>query len=257
MTHLLSNYGPLTRASLGALHIINLATRLDRWVACVNHVRQDLKWDIDMVRHEAVDARPWTHTQRVHEYDKSYLPYVDTAALSALRSGTRTTWQDLTPGAVGCSLSHLALYGLLVAHSGMQHAFICEDDAEWTGARPAHDVDALLAAMNGVPQDWDILLLGGKPIRTFAEYDTYYHVQFFWQMHAYVIRKEAAVKLLIGALPLTEPIDYFVSRRIAVAPLRVYMLKPFLFMQRLRQDEAVRQADSDINTGKPTTDRIT
>jgi GR25 family glycosyltransferase involved in LPS biosynthesis len=64
----------------------------------------------------------------------------------------------LTPGEAGCLASHLAVLGLVLERK-LPDALVFEDDVEFGGDAPYVFAHALAAGL--VPDDWDLLYLGG------------------------------------------------------------------------------------------------
>lgn len=98
---------------------------------------------------------------------------------------------ELTRGGVGCYLSHLTLYDLLLKDSSVEYYLIFEDDA-------AFDKDILQKItkyVNQAPKEWDLLNFGaiyekGNNIYPFRKYS------YFWGLNCYMINKKGASKML-------------------------------------------------------------
>ena len=60
--------------------------------------------------------------------------------------------RDLTRGEVGCYLSHVKAWNLMI-EQGLDKALICEDDIIWRS--DTHDIADNF--MKEVPDDWDII----------------------------------------------------------------------------------------------------
>lgn len=86
-------------------------------------------------------------------------------------------------------------------------ALVFEDDTD-----PTITSEQVDAALVGLPDDWDIVLLGvfGEP------YDparlSIRRVEWFFGAHAYVVRRRCAQKLLASALPMHVQLDSWLSR---------------------------------------------
>ena len=121
-----------------------------------------------------------------------------------------------SPGAVGCALSHIALWKRL-AESDAPAFVIFEDDADLTASPEAIEAVAHAALARG---DVDVLLLGYRfPLdtllarRTSPLDDTLALLEApkFYETHAYVITARAARVLLREALPVEMQIDAYMG----------------------------------------------
>lgn len=135
--------------------------------------------------------------------------------------GYREAHPDLTPGAVGCYLSHMRAWKA-VADSGKPYGLVFEDDA----AVPPKAWGRIQAAVDRVPRNWDILLLGwegsGNPMS-----GPVWRVDRFLRLHAYAISAKAAAQLVDTMLPISQQIDWELSSRIS-AGLQVFAVMPQL-----------------------------
>lgn len=144
------------------------------------------------------------------------------ARLEALaRTGTRAEHRDLTPGAVGCYLSHLRAWRR-VAGSGAPYAFVFEDDADIPGDTLAR-FERALAQVGGRP--WDVLLLGCDGEGESAGPDLT-RITRFLRLHAYAITPSAARRLCGEVLPIRQQVDWELSQRAGAGQLDVYAVKP-------------------------------
>lgn len=155
--------------------LINLEKNKDRLIHFRREYgRSDLR-SIPFERFDAVDGR------------KLILEDVVTPlALKEINEPYRTKHYQLSRGAVGCYLSHLALYERIAA-GDKPYALIFEDDVTF-------DEDILRSvnrALPDLPDDWDVLLLGCTCIKCDVQ-DVHYDVRRFFLMHAYVIKRDAA-----------------------------------------------------------------
>lgn len=146
------------------------------------------------------------------------------AALTRLdrmrESGVRQAHPDLTPGAVGCYLSHMRAWRQLL-DAGAPYAFVFEDDA----SLPRRTLSRFDAACRQIPRDWDVVLLGYDAISTPLGRHAC-EVSSFLRLHAYAISAAGARKLLGSMLPMSRQVDWEVSGRIKLGQLRVYGVVP-------------------------------
>lgn len=172
---------------------------------------------------------PLTVVQGVDGSRVSWEHYVAPDALAKLRNmvhtGYREDHPDLTPGAVGCYMSHLRAWDL-VADSGHPYAFIFEDDAH---VMP-HALSAFNQARARIPPDWDIVLLGHLARGT-EWCEGVMEVDFFLLNHAYVISARVARHLARILLPIRQQVDWAISDVIGKINLKVFALEPKVSVQ--------------------------
>jgi GR25 family glycosyltransferase involved in LPS biosynthesis len=74
------------------------------------------------------------------------------------------------PGAIGCFLSHLRIWGLMAADSKHDAALVLEDDADLVLPR---DWDSLISAtLEDAPEDWELIWLGATYLEDPSELDS-------------------------------------------------------------------------------------
>lgn len=133
---------------------------------------------------------------------------------------------DLTRGAVGCYLSHMAIYKKLIA-SDYKYSIVFEDDV----IMASDFYERLLYGLTVIPDDWDILLLGVMCLKCDIEKD-YIKINRFWGTHGYVVRKEGAKKLIeFLDKPLSKQIDADLSLLIKRDLIKVYGINPIIVAQ--------------------------
>jgi GR25 family glycosyltransferase involved in LPS biosynthesis len=144
------------------------------------------------------------------------------ALREVVRTGKRMRHDELTPGAIGCYLSHQKAWHQLAA-SGKEWALVFEDDARlprdlWARASPA---------VREAPADWDVILLGyegdAAPIPGSSRL---VRVRRFLRLHAYLISRKAAKTLAENMLPMSQQVDWALSELIAKGGLVVYAVTP-------------------------------
>lgn len=195
--------------------VINLkqnAVRMSRFADA--YMRGDLA-TVPLVRVDAVDGQ-----------SVDLGTYVGADALERLdkmrATGVRERHQDLTPGAVGCYLSHVKAWRI-IADSGAAYGFVFEDDADLP-PRVAAKFEEVRAQIPG--DSWDIVLLGydgtGSPVNS-----SVLKMTTFLRLHAYVVSADAARRLISGMMmPVQEQVDWAISRRVRDGALEVYGAHP-------------------------------
>lgn len=118
-------------------------------------------------------------------------------------NGYRTKHYQLTPGGVGCYLSHLKTYKM-ISESENDYGLIFEDDVNI----PKDFYVKFNNILRYVPNDWDILLLSCHCIRCKRQ-EVFSNVNKFIWLHCYLVRKESAKKLVdyLGKRYIEQQID--------------------------------------------------
>lgn len=159
------------------------------------------------------------------DWSKFLSPPALEALMTMQKTGFRKSHPDLTPGSVGCYLSHMQAWKI-IADSGKPFGVVFEDDADI----PMDALQKFYIALNSAPPDWDIVLMGyagyghlASPVLT--------EMQSFLLLHAYAISADAARTLCSTMLPITQQVDWELSDRIKSRGLKVYGLNPSLVKQ--------------------------
>jgi len=128
--------------------------------------------------------------------------------------GYRTKHYQLTMGAIGCYHSHVDTWTAFAYEQpdDVGVALIFEDDA-----RIPPDLQSTInTSMMYAPSDWDIILLGVAchSCETTGNTGLFQKVNHFWLMHAYLINKKGAQKILDSGnlFPITQQIDSLLSQ---------------------------------------------
>ncbi len=168
--------------------------------------------------------------------------YLDQATqrelLEVEETGYRTKHHQLTRGAIGCYLSHLAIYKSV--RPG-EIVLVLEDDI-----KIKHDALKSIAWPMGY---WDILLLGHNVMR--KNFDG--SVKSFWGMCGYLITYEGAQKILKKGHPIDCQIDTYLSwdDDIVVKTIGTPVIKPSnVFKTDIQMPIHITVPDSFIYRGK-------
>jgi GR25 family glycosyltransferase involved in LPS biosynthesis len=137
---------------------------------------------------------------------------------------------SMTPGMVGCFLSHLYIYDMMTK-SMKDYALIFEDDAYILRDL---NLGVISSIFGYIPEDWDIILLGydiSNPVHKYEKLEGYLKMYNFWGTHAYFIKKTAAAKLLdLTRIPFTNQIDHVMGDLCSKGLLNVYGIpNPLVF----------------------------
>ena len=154
------------------VYCLNLNRRPDRWSMFSQRIPDE--WDLpEIKRVAAVDGRGLACDGRV------------------------------TPGTLGCLATHRAMLEQVVRKARV--ALVFEDDVIFR-AEFCRNFAALLRSM---PDDWDMIYLGGEHKRT-PTYIAPGVLRCTWttRTHAYLVRPDAAVKLLRGLAGWESHVDH-------------------------------------------------
>lgn len=138
----------------------------------------------------------------------------------------------LTPGMIGCFLSHLQTYQKFI-ESGKPYAIIFEDDAKITN--PDVYKKTISQLHETIPDDWDIILLGyfnDNPIHKFDDEGEYYKFWNFFGTHCYIINRNSALKMMdLMQPPFTNQIDSVMGSLARNSKLNIYGIKKVVAVQ--------------------------
>lgn len=212
----LTNCGMIGPHGLPEPVVVSLARRPDRWQGAQRTLaRHGIEQPI---KANAVDGRAldtYTVARLLDDPTSVDRPLVE--------------YLQLTRPAVGCYLSHLAIWRAFIA-SGEPHVLVLEDDAVPTAAFAPDRNRALMASL---PADADLVLLGCTIMDGLAEPTpdpAFSRVYYYNGTYAYLLTRKGAHALLPHLLPLRTHIDNQISlTMVAHANLKVYCCEPRLF----------------------------
>lgn len=123
----------------------------------------------------------------------------------------QTFWGPLSRGEIGCAMSHIGVWKMIVAEQ-TPHALVLEDDALVDAATPE-----ILAVLPRLMNQNDVVMLVNTNENTFffrqaalpAGRRLVYVNQPFYTATGYVITPGGAARLIARALPLRVPIDFW------------------------------------------------
>ncbi len=179
--------------------VINLSHRTDRWQALLRRLRA--VGFTELVRAPAVDGTRLTDHQ-ITALTALPADGVDQAPRSHL---------TLTRPAIGCFLSHLAIWRWLL-ETGLPQVLVLEDDAVPT---PSFSASRLREITASIPQNTGLVLLGRMIMGGLAdvpEASELARIYYFNGTFAYLITPLACRSLLLHLLPLRSHIDHQISR---------------------------------------------
>lgn len=204
------------------VYLINLARNRDRLLRFKKYYSQtDLSKVKDFIRIDAVDgskinprmyvsASGWSDIQDVTWY------------------GYRTKHNQLTVGAVGCYLSHIHVYKQ-IRSSDANYGIVFEDDVRFI----KQDVYRQIRnAISNLPSDWDMLLLGCV-CHVCDKHPTYQELKHFFLLHAYIIKKSGAIKVLdhLEGKPIRQQIDSELSTLASNNKIKILCMNRWIVSQ--------------------------
>ena len=187
-----------------AVYVINLDRRTDRWMHVDRQIRKvGLK---DAVRFPGIDGRKDVDIDAlVRQGTVSELG----AQRFRLPTEEKLFGMDLTPGGLGCALSHRAVWQRIV-DARHRCCLILEDDVEFHPSMKK----AFAERWSHVPADWELVYLGGldllsadKPPRPFLGQGVRYAYQGHRELTAYVLHAKSAARCLELSNEMTWQID--------------------------------------------------
>ena len=178
------------------LYLINLEDRKNRF-EITNNLLKDYNFN-NVIRYPAIIGKNISKEELIK--------IIEPSAIKSILDNYRTKHYELSYGAVGCYLSHVNIWKKL-EFDNLDYTIIFEDDTQ-----PNFNFFELQEIIkNYVPNDWDILLLGGRYNKCKYINDYVRKIYSFYETHAYIINKKGAVKLLSKTFPIKKQIDSWLS----------------------------------------------
>jgi hypothetical protein len=201
-------------------YCINLASRNDKWKAFQRRARAVSPNLLETIeRFEAINGSKAQDTDDIQkEWDSTTNAKYSPKETPCIRT--------MTPGEIGCALSHIALWRKLVA-SDDAHWLILEDDCSFVNYRGRDRLSIAFArAWKELPFDWAIFYLGFsdrgerryiKQCKRSAQWRDpmdpeieMFSPEYGYHTHAYMITKPGA-QCLLENLPVSGPIDVWLA----------------------------------------------
>lgn len=197
---------------------VSLARRPDRWTRFSD--QPEVARLPQLERFEAVDGKKIDviNDKRINFLTRRNILYK-----------TRRSHEEIdSAGAIGCSLSHIAIWREFL-ESGRSHALIFEDDA----VVPPGFVAAINKALqSGDAADADLITFSrALRFKKGAASGEFLPVQAFMLSHAYIINQKAAQTFLDEALPISSHIDFYMSIQCNIKGLKMVASPALLLPQ--------------------------
>lgn len=191
----------------------NENTRLKNFLKSYNEstIKQEIKVE------DGVDGRKILLKNHVH-------PETYNKMIQMYKNKKRTEEAQLTPGMIGCYLSHMKVLKKFIEKNESDYLFVFEDDAI---IYSYIDVEQII---KDAPRNWDLLLVGYiryAPDLTYkGNTDKYIKISDFWGMHGYIVNKRSAPLILANIdVPITKQVDHKISDLCADGTINTYGLR--------------------------------
>lgn len=147
--------------------------------------------------------------------------YMPESTFKIIKTGKRKDYTELTPGMIGCYLSHYKAYEQFL-ESGKQFAFIFEDDSKTV--MPFGD------ALSNLPPDWDIVSLGVLRCMNCPDVDSrFVKLHDFYGTGGYIINRNGVTKMMqYKEKPINNQIDAYMAKLCREGKVNIYSVKPNL-----------------------------
>ncbi len=183
------------------VYCINLEDNKDRFLLVDSMAKNA---DLSLTRFDAKDTRG---VKFLH-YKSMIHPIAYNKLYKTISNNERKKDEDLTPGAIGCYLSHISLYKEALKR-GEKTILVFEDDTQI----PKNFKEMFLKKLKNLPEDWDMFLLGwwstSKKNKKLSS--DIVHIKGFILMHAYIINNIGMQKMLSVGMPIKKQIDHMAS----------------------------------------------
>jgi GR25 family glycosyltransferase involved in LPS biosynthesis len=198
------------RAQLPPAFVINLR---DRVVRLETFREAAAIAGISCQQFNAVDTRT---PALLHSSRKFVCPAAWDALVASRKRGHRQAHAELSAGAVGCALSHVAVSNMCLNELGLPVACVFEDDA----AIPHDAADIMTRALEQASLSaptWEMVLLGwwdrggATPLENGGTGELV-RVGHFWGCHAYLLSARGMARLMELNTPVTAQIDAVLSQ---------------------------------------------
>lgn len=155
---------------------------------------------------------------RIDAVNGAKLDASDLAPCYSERDAVETIGRRMTLPEIGTVFSHRAVYRKILDEN-VDCALVLEDDVEFSPALPT-----VLRALEHLPEDWDVVLLGHHPERSlFLEAGGSYwkrtqmtqeltcirFSEFPYGAYGYLVRRSGARKLVRALQQIRQPIDHY------------------------------------------------
>jgi collagen beta-1,O-galactosyltransferase len=178
-------------------------------IYCINLLKNKNRWteiqklgnvaNLDIYRFDAVDCTSFEKSKKYHHL----LTNSSKDRLNLLEKNKyRKLHAELSPGAIGCYLSHYNIWKDIV-HNKYVNTLILEDDANI----PSDFTNKYNNYIKDAPEDWDMIFLGYINNKSSSVNEKYIKLKKLYRTHAYIINQKGAQKLIDLMIPINYQID--------------------------------------------------
>jgi len=198
-------------------YVINLEKNKDRYSTFMSkYNKSDFYGNISIEKFNAINGK-----------EINVEPYLSKDALVELKEvenmNYRTKHYQLTRGAIGCFLSHVAIMRKLIDDVENDAYIVFEDDVDfYTNAKYLME-----KGMEKAPKNWHFLGFGYIRLVEKEDMGSYVLPNAFWGMQCYIVNKEGA-KLILDEIEKTKidgQIDSYLSVMVQQGKLNLYVYK--------------------------------
>lgn len=213
-------------------YVINLEKEKKKYNLCLKNLA---KINIHPERFEAI------YVENIEEIKKITYPSVQ----YTIKNGRNTHNNIGSKGAIGCYLSHITLWQMLL-DSNEEMYLIFEDDVNIN-----KNIDNLTENINKTinlinKNDWDVIYLGHFTFNPQYNNKSYFKINdLIYGTHSYIINKKGAQKLLELSLPIVDQIDSYMSYMAINENINSYATSELFFIQNNISTSAI-QTDYSI-----------
>ena len=218
-------------------YVINMNERPDRWKRFQEHNANTSFTNIE--RFAAINGKRL-------DYKKDPRISIKTR-MNISRNYRRSHYEIATLGAIGSSLSHISVWKKFVA-SGAPICLVLEDDVVLSEIQ-IHKVNEILP---NLPSDCGVWILGCYFPNLIIEplgRSKWSRVHQYTAAHAYVLRREAAKKLIEEAFPIEMHIEYYMTAASILKDFKILQHEDVHF-EFFRKERGPRVSDSNTSQHK-------
>ena len=189
-------------------YVINLPRRSDRLQQFKQHYYKSEIASNNLIVVQAVDG---SNLAEIYGY-------VTESTQKILTTGKRNSHSELTPGMIGCYLSHYKTYEEFLK-SGKPTAFIFEDDSKI--------LPIFGSTLDNLPPDWDLVMIGVQSCMECPAVDGKFNrLHDFYGAGGYLINRQGAQKMIQNKeTPIAHQVDLLIGKLCKEGKLNVYSVK--------------------------------
>lgn len=187
--------------------------------------------------------------------DPSWNNRIDASVHWTIRNGRYVDSQFQSYGGLGCYLSHTELWRRLLSQSEHEVYIIYEDDCEAPTAVQLDQIHQFLNETALMYPQWDLMFMGFVLVPHMTEHEQVGAGRFrvtsqLFGLHAYVIHKRGAAKLLQRAFPIVHQLDSYITYECARDVVNAYRPAVSILNQKNLEGSSIQTDDAikcDLN----------